>query len=153
MEDESCGSTRKYGAELRERATRMAVKATQDPATRAGAIKRVADQLGMHPGTLRNSVRQAEVDGGVRPDTTSDDAKRLAEPERENRALRQSNRFCARHQHFRGSGARPQTAVTVAYIDEHRERVVEGRRHGPFGTLSGSPRPRLSRRSEQGPPV
>ena len=45
---------RKYGDELRERATRMAVEARQDPATRAGAIKRVANQLGMHPETLRN---------------------------------------------------------------------------------------------------
>jgi transposase-like protein len=43
---------RKYGDELRERATRMALEARQDPATRAGAIKRVADQLGMHPETL-----------------------------------------------------------------------------------------------------
>ncbi len=48
---------RKYGDELRERATRMTVEARQDPATRAGAIKRVADQLGMHPETLRNWVR------------------------------------------------------------------------------------------------
>jgi transposase len=76
---------RKYGDELRERATRMAVELRQDPATKPGAIKRVADQLGMHPETLRNWVRQAEIDGGVRPDTTTDDAKRLTELERENR--------------------------------------------------------------------
>lgn len=61
---------RKYGDELRDRATRMAVEARQNPATKAGAIKRVADQLGMHPETLRNWVHQAEVDGGVRPGTT-----------------------------------------------------------------------------------
>ena len=82
---------RKYGEELRERATRMAVEARQDPATRPGAIKRVADQLGMHPETLRNWVRQAEVDGGVRPGTTTDEAKRLAELERENRELKRAN--------------------------------------------------------------
>ena len=82
---------RKYGDELRERATRMAVEARQDPATRAGAIKRISDQLGMHPETLRNWVRQAEVDGGVRPGTTSSDAERLAQLERENRELRRAN--------------------------------------------------------------
>jgi transposase len=82
---------RKYGDELRERATRMAVEARQDPATKPGAIKRVADQLGMHPETLRNWVRQAEIDGGARPGTTSDEAKRLAELERENRELRRAN--------------------------------------------------------------
>ena len=82
---------RKYPDELRERATRMAVDARKDPATRAGAIKRISDQLGMHPETLRNWVRQAEVDGGVRPGTTTDDATRLAELEREVRELRRAN--------------------------------------------------------------
>jgi transposase len=82
---------RKCGDELRERATRMAVELRQDPATKPGAIKRVADQLGMHPETLRNWVRQAEIDGGVRPGTTTDDAKRLAELERENRELKRAN--------------------------------------------------------------
>ena len=82
---------RKYGDELRERATRMAVELRQDPATRSGAITRVAGQLGMHPETLRNWVRQAEIDGGVRPGTTSSDAERLAQLERENRELRRAN--------------------------------------------------------------
>ena len=82
---------RKYGDELRERATRMAVDARKDPATRAGAIPRFAEQLGMHPETLRNWVRQAEIDGGVRAGTTSDDAKRLVELEQENRELRRAN--------------------------------------------------------------
>ena len=56
-----------------------------------GAIKRVADQLGVHPEALRNWVRQAEIDGGVRPGTTTDDATRLAELEREVRELRRAN--------------------------------------------------------------
>ena len=82
---------RKYGDELRERATRMAVELRQDPTTRSGAIARVAGQLGMHPETLRNWVRQAEIDGGMRPGTTTSDAERLAELERENRELRRAN--------------------------------------------------------------
>ncbi len=48
-------------------------------------------QLGMHPETLRNWVRQAEIDGGVRPGTTTDDALRLAELERQNRELTRAN--------------------------------------------------------------
>jgi len=82
---------RKYGDELRERATRMAVELRQDPATRSGAITRVASQLGMHPETLRNWVRQAEIDGGTRPGTTTSDAERLVQLERENRELRRTN--------------------------------------------------------------
>ena len=54
---------RKYPDELRERATRMAVELRADPATKPGAIARVAEQFGMHPETLRNWVRQAEIDG------------------------------------------------------------------------------------------
>ena len=84
-------ATRKYPDELRERATRMAVELRQDPATKAGAIARVADQLGMHPETLRGWVRRAEIDGGVRPGTTTSDAERLAELEREVRELRRAN--------------------------------------------------------------
>ena len=45
----------------------------------------------MHPETLRNWVRQAEIDGGVRPGTTTDDTKRLAELEQENRDLKRAN--------------------------------------------------------------
>ena len=82
---------KKFSDELRERATRMAVELRRDPETRGGAIRRVSEQLGMHPETLRNWVRRAEIDGGVRPGTTSDDAKRLAELEQENRELRRAN--------------------------------------------------------------
>lgn len=82
---------KKFSDELRERATRMAVELRRDPETRGGAIRRVSEQLGMHPETLRNWVRQAEIDGGVRPGTTTDDAKRLAELEQENRELRRAN--------------------------------------------------------------
>ena len=82
---------RKYPDELRERATRMAVEARRDPATRGGALARIAKQLGINSETLRNWVTQAEIDGGVRPGTTTDDAQRLIELERENRELRRAN--------------------------------------------------------------
>ncbi len=82
---------RKFSDELRERATRMALELRRDPATRSGAIRRVSEQLGMHPETLRNWVRQAEIDGGVRPGTTTDDVKRLVELEQENRELKRAN--------------------------------------------------------------
>jgi len=82
---------RKYPDELRERATRMAVELRQDPATKQGAIARVAEQLGMHPETLRNWVRQAEIDGGVRAGTTSAAAQRIASLEQGVRELRRAN--------------------------------------------------------------
>jgi transposase len=85
------GAPRKYSVELQERATRMAIDARSDPTTSRGAIKRVADQLGVHPEALRNWVRQAEIDGGVRAGTTTDDADRLAKMEREMRELKRAN--------------------------------------------------------------
>jgi transposase len=69
----------------------MAVELRQDPATKQRAIARVAEQLGMHPETLRNWVRQAEIDGGVRPGTTTADADRIAQLEQEVRELRRTN--------------------------------------------------------------
>jgi transposase len=82
---------KKYGDELRERATRMAVDLRADPATRGSAIQRVGQQLGIHPETLRLWVKRAEIDGGLRPGTTSVEAQRIAALERENRELRRAN--------------------------------------------------------------
>jgi transposase len=82
---------KRYGDELRERATRMALEARRDPVTATGAIKRIADRLGIHPEALRRWVRQAEIDGGVRPGSTTADAQRIADVERENRELRRAN--------------------------------------------------------------
>ncbi|MGW0084759.1 transposase [Streptomyces sp. NPDC003393] len=82
---------RKYPDELRERATRLAVEARKDPAGRAGAIKRIADQLDVHPEALRGWVKRAETDEGIVPGTTSGDAARIAELEREVKELRRAN--------------------------------------------------------------
>ncbi|MFB7577257.1 transposase [Streptomyces sp. NPDC056165] len=82
---------RKYPDELRERATRLAVEARKDPAGRAGAIKRIADQLDVHPEALRGWVKRAETDEGIVPGTTNADAARIAELEREVKELRRAN--------------------------------------------------------------
>jgi transposase len=82
---------RKYPDELRERAIRMTLDAKKDPATRPGACRRIGEQLGINPDTLRGWVTRVEVDNGVRPGTTSSDAARLSELEREVRELRRAN--------------------------------------------------------------
>lgn len=82
---------REYPDELRERSTRMAMQARQNPATRDGAISRTADQLGINRETLRNWVSQAEIDAGGRPGTTTDQAQHIADLEREVRELRRAN--------------------------------------------------------------
>ena len=82
---------RKYSVELQARATRMAMDARKDPESARGAIKRIADQLGVHPEALRNWVRRAEVDGGARPGLSTDDQARITALEREVRELRRAN--------------------------------------------------------------
>ena len=82
---------RKYPEELRERAIRMAVDLRRDPGTRSGALRRVGEQLGINPETLRNWVQRVEVDEGHRPGVTTAEAQRIAELERENRELRRAN--------------------------------------------------------------
>ncbi|MDM7856671.1 IS3 family transposase [Cellulomonas alba] len=111
---------RKYPDELRERAIRMAVDLRRDPATRVGALARVGQQLGINPETLRNWVNQAEIDSGQRPGTTTADAQRIAELEREVRELRRSNAILRSASGFLRGGARPPVDQVVAFIDAHR---------------------------------
>ena len=69
----------------------MALDARRGPGDGDGGIKRVAEQLGIHPEALRTWVRQAEIDGGLRPGTTTDDTSRISELERDIRELRQAD--------------------------------------------------------------
>ncbi len=85
--------TSKYPAELRERATPLAIEARKDPATRTGAYQRIGDQLGVHPEALRAWVKRAEIDEGLRPGVTTADAARIAELEKEIRELRRANQI------------------------------------------------------------
>jgi transposase len=82
---------RKYPDELRERAVRMVLEIRERDGRGRGEISRVARQLDVHPEALRSWLQQAEIDGGKRPGTTTDDKQRIAELEREVRELRRAN--------------------------------------------------------------
>ena len=82
---------RKYPEELRERAVKMVLEIRDRDGKGHGEIARVAQQLGVHREALRTWIRQIEIDGGQRPGTTTEDARRIAELERENRELRRAN--------------------------------------------------------------
>lgn len=57
----------------------------------AGAIARVAARLDVNPETLRNWVRQADIDDGQAAGTSTEERTRIAELEREVRELRRAN--------------------------------------------------------------
>jgi transposase len=83
---------RRYPHELRERSVRLVLQMRQEqPQESHRAISTAAQRLDVHPATLRLWVNQAEVDKGARPGTTTADAPRIAELERENRELRRAN--------------------------------------------------------------
>jgi transposase len=95
---------RKYPEELKERATRLAVDARRDAATRRGAIARIAGQLDIHPEALRGWVRWAEAASStgssssrsrlVREDGVVEevsDRQRILELEAKNRELTRAN--------------------------------------------------------------
>ena len=69
----------------------MTLEGLADPARAKGAIRRIADELGVDPEALRSWVKKAQVDGGLRPGTTTDQAQRIKELEKEVRELRRAN--------------------------------------------------------------
>ena len=81
---------RKYPDDLRERTIRLAMDQVDESNGRA-VIRRVGEQLGINPETLRGWVRQAQIDEGQRPGTTTSDAQRVRELESEVRELRRAN--------------------------------------------------------------
>ena len=84
-------SQRRYPPEIRERAVRMVRQALKESDRSHGVVTRVAGQLGLGSETLRKWVKQAQIDEGERQGVTSEEHRRIAELERENRELRRAN--------------------------------------------------------------
>jgi len=84
-------STRRYSEAEKERAVRMVLQLRKELKTDHGTVKRVADQLGVGVESLRGWVKRHEIDAGVKPGMTSEDARRIKELEQENRELRRAN--------------------------------------------------------------
>ena len=76
---------------MRERAVRMVHEAIAESGERVGAVTRVARQLGIGPESVRNWVKQAEINSGKRSGITTAEQMRIAELEREVRELRRAN--------------------------------------------------------------
>ena len=78
---------KKYPDELRERAVRLYRESEPKP-----VIRRLAEQLNVHPEALRNWIRQDEADRGERADRpTTDMIAENRRLKRENAELRRVN--------------------------------------------------------------
>ncbi len=84
---------RKYPNELRERALRLVTEAmAEDPQlSMNAAVVRIGPRVGVVSDTLRGWVKQARVDAGVSAGTTTSDAARIKELEREVKELQRAN--------------------------------------------------------------
>lgn len=80
-----------FSPEVRERAVRLVREHESEHGSQWAAIQSIAAKIGCSGETLRNWVRQAERDRGVRAGQTTQESERIKALERENRELRQAN--------------------------------------------------------------
>ena len=84
-------TTRRYSDEDKALAIRLVRQLRKELGTEHGTVKRVADQLGFGVETVRSWMKEADVDAGDKPGTTSVDAARIKELEQEVKDLRRAN--------------------------------------------------------------
>jgi len=84
-------TTRRYTDTEKAQAVRLVRELRKELGTEHGTVYRVANQLGYGVESVRAWVRQADVDDGVKPGISSEEAVRIKELEQENRELRRAN--------------------------------------------------------------
>jgi len=80
----------KYDPETRAKAVRLVLDHRGDYASEWAAIKAVSKRLGMNAETLRNWIRQQQVEHGQRGGVFSEAAKEIRELKRRNAELEQT---------------------------------------------------------------
>ena len=81
----------KFSPEVRERAVRMVQEHRGEYPSLWAAVESIAPKIGCVPQTLLKWVNRVEVDAGTRPGTTTAEAQRIKELEREVKELRRAN--------------------------------------------------------------
>ena len=98
---------RPYPPEVKERAVRLVYEWRAAREQDFGGFYEIGEQLGIHGESIRNWMRQGEIDGGSRDGVTTSERSRLVELERENRELRRANEILKSQRLFsRGSSTR-----------------------------------------------
>ncbi|GLZ29949.1 insertion element IS6110 uncharacterized 12.0 kDa protein [Lentzea sp. NBRC 105346] len=80
-----------HSAEVRQRAVRLVEQHREEYSSQWAAICSIAPKFGVSTETLRKWVRQAEVDAGQVPGTTSEESAELRRLKREVAELRRAN--------------------------------------------------------------
>lgn len=85
-------------------------------------MQRIADQLGYGVESVRQWVKQADIDAGVRAGLSSEDRERMRDMEAEIRELRRVNGILEAAASFFRGGARPPLEALITFIDREKER-------------------------------
>jgi transposase len=88
-------ATRRYTEAEKEQAVRLVRQLRKELGSDQGTVGRVARQLGYGEESVRNWVRQADIDNGVGPGTTAE-AERIKALEQEPKELRRANEILRR---------------------------------------------------------
>jgi transposase-like protein len=83
--------SKKFSPEVRERAVRMVQEHRGDYPSLWAAVESIAPKIGCVPQTLLDWVKRAQIDAGSRPGTSTAEAQRVKELEREVKELRRAN--------------------------------------------------------------
>ena len=84
-------SQKRYPIELKERAVKLVLELRREDPDDHGVINRVSRQLGVGSESLRNWVKKAEVQMGVRAGMTESEREELVSLRKENRELKRAN--------------------------------------------------------------
>ncbi len=95
--------TRRYSAEEKAAAVRMVAALRAELGTEHGTVQRVASQLGYGTESVRQWVKQADIDDGHAPGVSTTEATRIRELEQENRELKRANEILKRAASFFGA--------------------------------------------------
>ncbi|WP_235925921.1 IS3 family transposase [Actinokineospora pegani] len=106
---------------MRQRAVRLVAEHREEYPSWWAAVCSIAPKFGVTPETLRKWIRQAEVDHGARPGTTTVESAELKRLKREVAELKRANEILRSAATFFRGGARPPHATVIDYIDRHKQ--------------------------------
>ena len=81
----------RYSPEVQQPAVRLVFEHQGEYPSQWAALESIAPKIGCVPQTLLEWVKRVEIDAGARPGTTTAEAQRIKELEREVKELRRAN--------------------------------------------------------------